>query len=88
MPIIHQRHVLGVLIVHQHASRCFDESEEAFLITLSAQLAGTIAYAVAVGAIQEFNKRHGTPSQDTTLSGIPGSPGVSIGYSSGSVSTG
>ena len=47
-PIIHHRKVLGVLIV-QEAQRRFDESEEAFLVTVSAQLAGVIAHADAVG---------------------------------------
>ena len=40
VPIIHQRDVLGVLVVQQKEHRRFDESEEAFLVTLSAQLAG------------------------------------------------
>ena len=31
VPIIHHRKVLGVLVVQQHASRLFDEGEEAFL---------------------------------------------------------
>ncbi len=79
VPIIHQRQVLGVLMVLQRESRCFDESEEAFLVTLSAQLAGTIAHAVAVGAIQDFNRSHGAPLRDVVLSGISGAPGVAIG---------
>ena len=40
VPIIHHRVLLGVLVVQQQQTRRFDESEEAFLITLSAQLAG------------------------------------------------
>ena len=40
VPIIHHRRVLGVLVVQQgESSRCFDEGEEAFLVTVSAQLA-------------------------------------------------
>ena len=34
VPIIHHRMLLGVLVVQQQQSRRFDESEEAFLITL------------------------------------------------------
>ncbi|MBT7371654.1 MAG: GAF domain-containing protein, partial [Gammaproteobacteria bacterium] len=45
VPIIHHRKILGVLIIQQQQTRRFDESEEAFLITLSAQLAGVIAHA-------------------------------------------
>ena len=79
VPIIHQRKVLGALIVHQHEARCFDESEEAFLVTLSAQLAGTIVHAITIGAMREFNKAYGAYPREITLGGIPGSPGVSIG---------
>ena len=51
VPIIHQREVLGVLVVQQEAQRRFDESEEAFLVTMSAQLAGVIAHARVTGAV-------------------------------------
>lgn len=78
VPLIHQRHVLGVLVVHQHEARFFDEAEEAFLVTLSAQLAGTIAHAVAIGAIEQFTQ-DGEKPRDITLGGISGAPGVSIG---------
>ncbi|MFT3741937.1 MAG: phosphoenolpyruvate--protein phosphotransferase [Gammaproteobacteria bacterium] len=79
VPIIHQRQVLGVLVVYQRANRCFDESEEAFLITLSAQLAGAIAYSVAVGAVKDFNRSQGRVVRDNILSGLPAAPGVAIG---------
>lgn len=42
VPIIHHRSVLGVLVAQHEERRRFDEAEEAFLITLSAQLAGVI----------------------------------------------
>ena len=48
-PIIHQRDLLGVLIVQQADSRRFSDDEEAFLITISAQLAGIIAHAEVSG---------------------------------------
>jgi phosphotransferase system enzyme I (PtsP) len=51
VPIIHHRRVLGVLVVQQRLARRYDESEEAFLITLSAQLAGVIAHARATGSL-------------------------------------
>jgi len=80
VPIIHQRQVLGVLAVYQQEARCFDEAEEAFLVTLSAQLGGTIAHAVAVGSIGEFNKTSDeTTNKEIVLSGVAGSPGISIG---------
>jgi len=57
VPIIHHRRVLGVLVVQQGERRRFDEGEEAFLVTMSAQLAGVIIHAEATGKINEFNKR-------------------------------
>lgn len=77
VPIIHQRHVLGVLVVYQREERCFDESEEAFLITLSAQLSGIIAHALAIGTIFELNKHDS--AKDKILTGVSGAPGIAIG---------
>jgi phosphotransferase system enzyme I (PtsP) len=77
VPIIHHREVLGVLIVQQKERRRFDESEEAFLVTMSAQLAGVIAHARVTGSL--------TPGPDhtdsTRIKGIPGAPGIAIGRS-------
>lgn len=78
VPIIHQRHVLGVLIVYQREERCFDESEEAFLITLSAQLAGIIAHTIATGAPFDINQPNKNPKEQV-LTGIAGAPGIAIG---------
>jgi phosphotransferase system enzyme I (PtsP) len=52
VPIIHQREMLGVLVIQQARRRRFDENEEAFLVTMSAQLAGVIAHARVTGAVQ------------------------------------
>ncbi|WP_372760537.1 GAF domain-containing protein, partial [Litorivivens sp.] len=74
VPIIHQRRLLGVLVVQQKDSRRFDEDEEAFLVTMSAQLAGVIAHAKATGAIGGKNRRR-DPSRSAEFKGIPGAPG-------------
>ncbi len=79
VPIIHQRHVLGVLVVYQREERCFDESEEAFLITLSAQLSGIIAHSVATGTLFAPDKHHKHP-EDRALTGVAGAPGIAIGH--------
>ncbi len=79
VPIIHHRSVLGVLVVQNRERRRFDESEEAFLITLSAQLAGVIAHAEATGAIQGLSPS-GQKTSDTIFTGISGSSGVAIGH--------
>ena len=78
VPIIHQRRVLGVLIVRQRERRRFDEEEEAFLVTLSAQLAAVVAHAEATGDIRALSE-HRTGQRDTRFAGVPGSPGIGIG---------
>ncbi len=75
VPIIHQRQVLGVLVVQQVERRRFDEGEEAFLVTMSAQLAGVIAHAEATGVL----KLMGQNAQEARFKGVAGSPGVAIG---------
>jgi phosphotransferase system enzyme I (PtsP) len=67
-----------VLVVQNQERRRFDEGEEAFLITLSAQLAGVIAHAEATGAI-EGTSPSGHKTVDTIFSGVSGSTGVAIG---------
>jgi len=78
VPIIHQRDVLGVLVIQQKERRRFDESEEAFLVTLSAQLAGVIAHARVTGAIGA-ELAGGGPGPAAKVSGIAGAPGIGIG---------
>jgi len=78
VPIIHQRRILGVLVIQQAESRRFDESEEAFLVTMSAQLSGVIAHAEATGAIRGFSAS-GQVTLDTKFNGVPAAPGVAIG---------
>ncbi len=79
VPIIHHRKVLGVLVVQHREKRSFDAGEEAFLITLSAQLAGVIAAAEATGAIQGVSPS-GQRRSDSSFSGISGASGVAIGH--------
>lgn len=77
-PIIHHGVVLGVLVVQQRDARKFEEPEEAFLVTLSAQLAGVIAHAEATGALQQIaNSLQST--LEATFQGISGAQGVAIG---------
>ncbi len=76
VPIIHQRDVLGVLVVQQAERRRFDESEEAFLVTMSAQLAAVIAHARVSGALLATAASAGAPAK---ISGVAGAPGIAIG---------
>ncbi len=76
VPIIHQREVLGVMVVQQGAQRRFDEGEEAFLVTMSAQLAAVIAHAEATGSVFGVGNYKET---DVRFGGVAGASGVAIG---------
>jgi phosphotransferase system, enzyme I, PtsP len=78
VPIIHHRKVLGVLIVQQRERRRFDESEESFLVTLSAQLAALIAHARAVGDLSHLSEPI-SEYQDACFEGVAGAPGIVFG---------
>jgi len=75
VPIIHQRETLGVLTVQQTQRRRFDEHDEAFLVTLSAQLSAVIAHAKATGDLQQYTEE----SSDARFRGVAGAQGVAIG---------
>ncbi|OHV09708.1 phosphoenolpyruvate--protein phosphotransferase [Kushneria phosphatilytica] len=75
VPIIHQRRVLGVLVVQQREMRRFEEGEEAFLITMAAQLSGVLMHALATGALARLSD----PDGQAMLSGVAASPGMAIG---------
>jgi len=83
-PIIHHRDVLGVLVVQQQQRRKFDESEEAFLITISAQLAGVIAHAQATGelALATSGDPRGATGTDSEkiYNGLASAQGIGIGH--------
>ncbi|MCH8552549.1 MAG: phosphoenolpyruvate--protein phosphotransferase, partial [Natronospirillum sp.] len=77
-PIIHQKRLLGVITTQRTEKRRFDESEEAFLITVSAQLASVIAHAEASG--QDINGvLSGITQRDVRFKGVAGANGVAIG---------
>ncbi len=76
VPIVHHKVVLGVLVVQQTDTRRFDESEEAFLLTMSAQLASVIAHAQATGRLHLAGERGGISAE---FRGIAGAAGVAIG---------
>ena len=78
VPIIHQRKVLGVLVIQNHETRKFNESEEAFLVTLSAQIAGNIAQAEASGVV-EGKHFSGQVATNSRFDGVRGASGMAIG---------
>ncbi|MCP4322222.1 MAG: phosphoenolpyruvate--protein phosphotransferase [Alteromonadales bacterium] len=74
-PIIHQRKVLGILATQQKESRYFTENDEAFLVTLSAQLASALANAEIKNLLnQQQEQAHGVKQ----LYGIAGAPGIAL----------
>ncbi|WP_163647565.1 phosphoenolpyruvate--protein phosphotransferase [Modicisalibacter sp. 'Wilcox'] len=75
VPVIHQRRTLGVLVVQQQEKRRYDEGDEAFLVTMAAQLAGVLAHALATGTL---NRPTRTPGM-ATFTGVAASPGMVIG---------
>jgi len=78
-PIIYHRQVLGVLVAQHRDSRRYDESEEAFLVTLATQLAAIIAHAEAIGALNDIFDNSRLQKRDLIYSGVPGAPGVGTG---------
>lgn len=85
VPIIQHRKLYGVLIVQQTEQRCFDDTEESFLITLAAQLGGIIAHAEATGELAELTQPkplggvEKIESVAAALAGIGSVPGIGIG---------
>lgn len=81
-PIIHQRKVLGVITMQQSAMRQFSEDEEAFLVTLAAQIALEISNAETRGALNPYAGMY-VGNMQKNVRGVPGSPGLGmgIGYS-------
>ena len=79
VPIIHHRKVLGVLVLQQETRRRFASEEEAFVVTVCAQLSGAIAHAEATGALRQLASAGRGKSKEAIFTGIPSSPGVGIG---------
>lgn len=76
-PIMHRRKVIGVLTVQQRQQRVFDKEEEAFLLTLSAQLAEEILQACTVGEV--LRQSSDSTQEVPVIKGIPVSNGLVIG---------
>jgi len=78
VPIIHQRSVLGVLVVQRAEKKSFREDSVAFLVTLAAQLAGAIAHAEARGQGSSIEKIK-SATVEQFFRGQASAPGVGIG---------
>ena len=78
VPIITHRKLLGVLVV-QRKSNPFDNDDEAFLTTLSAQLANAIQHAEHSGNMANLLQQGRGRSTSCNLTGVAGSPGIKKG---------
>ena len=77
-PIIHHRDVMGVIVVRQREKHKFSDSDEAFLVTAAAQLAGGIAHAETSGEVESLLTSH--VGGERAISGLAGSSGVAFGH--------
>ncbi|MCL7929741.1 phosphoenolpyruvate--protein phosphotransferase [Halomonas llamarensis] len=75
VPIIHQRRMLGVLVVQQAEKRRYNDEDEAFLVTMAAQLAGVLAHALATGNLT----RPSLSGSQAMFKGVASSPGIAMG---------
>jgi phosphotransferase system enzyme I (PtsP) len=73
-PIIHRRKVLGVIAIQQKKTRHFNENEEAFIVTLAAQIATSFANT-KMSSLVTFDQGK---KWSTVLQGVAGSSGVAM----------
>ena len=84
VPIIQHRRLYGVLAIQRTEERCFDDAEEAFIITLAAQLGGLIAHAEATGELSHITQSVSNgvaklEANQLVLNGVGCVPGIAIG---------
>lgn len=84
VPLIQHRKLYGVICAQQTEKKVFDDAQEAFLITLAAQLGGILAQAETTGELQELTEllestKTKTESIGAILAGIGSVPGIGIG---------
>ena len=78
VPIVHQREILGVLVVQQTTQRKFSDDEEALLVTVAAQISALIAHAKVSGRLQ-LSQTDGEKPFDVHFQGVAGVSGVTTG---------
>lgn len=78
-PIIHQRRVLGVITIQDKQKRKFGEEEEAFLVTLAAQMALEVANAEVRGVLRVNEANQEPTKRRHVIYGVPGSQGLNMG---------
>ena len=78
VPIVHQRQILGVLVVQQTTQRKFSDDEEALLVTVAAQISALIAHAKVSGRLH-LSHADGEKPIDIHFKGVAGVAGVTTG---------
>ncbi|WP_018692874.1 phosphoenolpyruvate--protein phosphotransferase [Algicola sagamiensis] len=79
VPILHERHVIGILTIRSTNDELFPENEEAFLVTLCAQLGAVLSRAKLASYLSSKSTRGFQSQRLKRLKGIPAAPGVAIG---------
>ena len=76
VPLVHLRRLIGVLVVQETQRRRFNADEEAFLVTIAAQLAASLALDHTAAPPDTDGEQ--TPQTQRIL-GVKGAPGIGIG---------
>jgi len=75
VPIVHLRNVVGVLVVQSMGDYQFSDEDVAFLVTISAQLAGVVHGA----ALGEHIRSAKMNERQSRIQGVASAPGVAVG---------
>ncbi len=79
-PIIHFRRLLGVIVVQRVRAEAFSDEDEAFLVTVAAQLSTTIKELQENGALEDLTDAESPVSQiNLRRTGVKGAAGMAIG---------
>lgn len=80
LPLMRHGNLLGILTIQRSAEDPFSEDETAALVTFAAQLAHSLQQHHDLSSIdKEAVKRSRKSQQETTIEGIPSSPGIALG---------
>ncbi|MCY3884559.1 MAG: phosphoenolpyruvate--protein phosphotransferase, partial [Gammaproteobacteria bacterium] len=77
-PIVHNRRSIGVLTIRREYEK-FTDDEEGLLLSLATKLSPVVAHAVALGTPVTPSSSVDPQAIAREFSGIPGSPGISVG---------
>ena len=80
VPILRRKCLLGVLVIQQYSEHSFDEECISLLVTLAAQLSGSISRAEIIGEMEKLQSEDSPKAlKEIHLKGIAGAPGIAMG---------